>query len=215
MHGRVIPGIAARRDRRRRRLGSSGLEPACNGPHWRLTMLAMRQTGQPRLLVCAVVVVAATVMAGGCAGPDGSRPATASTHRPTSARASGSPSTSPSGVRSPSASPWPLVISLPAELAGQHQTGTRPTADSVLFRAEMTDLWAGVVAGRPDLAMAAFFPLVAYEQVKAIPYPAADWRGRLVLDFEEDVMAAHDLIGHQARQATLVDVIVPEQEADW
>ena len=79
----------------------------------------------------------------------------------------------------------------------------------------MTDLWAGVVSGRPDLAMPAFFPLVGYEQVKAIPYPAADWQGRLVLNFREDVIAAHDLIGGQARQATLVDVIVPEQEADW
>jgi hypothetical protein len=108
-----------------------------------------------------------------------------------------------------------VVVSVPAAQAGQHQTSTRPTADSALFRAEMTDLWAGVVAGRPDLAMAAFFPLVAYEQVKAIPYPAGDWRGRLILNFEEDVMAAHDLIGHRARQATLVDVIVPEQEADW
>ena len=104
---------------------------------------------------------------------------------------------------------------MPAAQPGQHQTSTRPTAHDALFQAEITDLWAGVVSGRPDLAMPAFFPLVAYEQVKAIPYPASDWRGRLAVEFKADVMAAHNLIGDRARQATLVEVIVPEQEADW
>ena len=65
-------------------------------------------------------------------------------------------------------------------MAGQHQTSTLPPARSAMFAAEMTDLWAGVVSGRPDLAMPAFFPLLAYEQVKAIADPAADWQGRLV-----------------------------------
>jgi hypothetical protein len=108
-----------------------------------------------------------------------------------------------------------VVVPVPAAQAGQHQTSTRPTAQSVLFQAEMTDLWAGVVSGRPDLAMPAFFPLVAYEQVKAIPYPASDWQGRLVAEFRADVIAAHDLVGGRARQATLVEVIVPDQDADW
>ena len=84
-----------------------------------------------------------------------------------------------------------------------------------MFQDEMTDLWAGVVSGRPDLAMPAFFPLVAYEQVKAIADPAADWRGRLVAEFQADIIAAHDLLGSEARHATLVRVIVPEPEADW
>ncbi len=63
--------------------------------------------------------------------------------------------------------------------------------------------------------MPAFFPLVAYEQVKAIADPAADWQNRLVAEFRADVIAAHDLIGRRARQATLLRVIVPEQQADW
>jgi hypothetical protein len=79
----------------------------------------------------------------------------------------------------------------------------------------MTDLWAGVVSGRPDLAMPAFFPLVAYEQVKAIANPAADWQNRLVSEYRQDVLAAHNLIGDRARQAALVDVIVPGQDSDW
>jgi len=79
----------------------------------------------------------------------------------------------------------------------------------------MTDLWAGIVSGQPDLAMPAFFPLVAYEQVKAIADPAADWHGRLVAEFKQDVIAAHGLIGDRATQAALVEVTVPDQSADW
>ena len=79
----------------------------------------------------------------------------------------------------------------------------------------MTDLWAGVVSGRAHLAMASFFPLVAYEQVKAIAYPAADWQNRLAAEFRADVIAAHQLMGRAARSATLVRVVVPEQQADW
>jgi hypothetical protein len=99
--------------------------------------------------------------------------------------------------------------------AGLHQTHVRPPAHSAVFQAEMTDLWAGVVSGRPHLAMSAFFPLVAYEQVKAIADPAADWRTRLVGEFRADVVAAHDLIGKGVKKATLVRVVVPEQQASW
>jgi len=100
-------------------------------------------------------------------------------------------------------------------MAGLHQTRALPVAHSAVFQSEMTDLWAGVVSGRPDLAMQAFFPLVAYEQVKAIADPAADWRDRLVAEFRADVVAAHDLIGRAVRNARLVRVLVPEQEAGW
>jgi len=91
----------------------------------------------------------------------------------------------------------------------------RPRARGTVFSAEMTDLWAAVVTGRPALGMPAFFPLSAYRQVKAIANPAADWRGRLVADFRLDVRAAHALLGRGARRATLVRVIVPSAEASW
>lgn len=107
------------------------------------------------------------------------------------------------------------MLAVPGVVASQHQTHARPPAGSQIFRAEMTDLWAGVVSGRPALAMPAFFPLAAYEQVKAIADPAADWQGRLVAEFREDVLAAHDLIGRSFRNARLVRVIVPEQQAGW
>jgi hypothetical protein len=181
-------------------------------------MLAMTQTGRRRRLAATAAMLALTAAAGGCAG---SAAAGGNTVPPTSARAAGatwgsvSPAPSPAASPSPSPSPWPVVVAVPAARAGQHQTTARPQALSTTFEAEMTDLWAGVVSGRPNLAMPAFFPLVAYEQVKAIAYPAADWQGRLVPEFKADVLAAHGLIGPRARHATLVRVIVPEQEADW
>jgi hypothetical protein len=126
-------------------------------------------------------------------------------------------SSSPQPVSTPAVhSPaWPVVLPVAPVPAGLHQTGRRPVATGRVFDAEMTDLWAAVVAGRPRLGLAAFFPLVGYEQVKAIADPAADWRNRLVAEFNLDVMAAHNLLGRQARHARLVRVIVPESQASW
>jgi hypothetical protein len=79
----------------------------------------------------------------------------------------------------------------------------------------VTDLWLAVTAGKPSLARQAFFPVTAYQQVKAIYDPAADWRYRLWLDFSLDVLAAHRLLGRGAGQARLIRVIVPSARAQW
>ena len=63
--------------------------------------------------------------------------------------------------------------------------------------------------------MAAFFPVVAYEQVKAIADPAADWQNRLVAEYRLDIRAAHRLLDGRGRAAKLVRVIVPESESGW
>ena len=173
-----------------------------------------------RLLATAGLAVMAA-LAAGCSGaatsrapgPPASSPGTVSDAAGTAAgSASAAVSASAPGASVP---PWPVVVPVPTVAANLHQTRGRPPARSAVFQAEMTDLWAGVVSGRPGLAMSAFFPLVAYEQVKAIADPAADWRDRLVAEFRADVVAAHDLIGRAARSARLVRVIVPEQQAGW
>jgi hypothetical protein len=79
----------------------------------------------------------------------------------------------------------------------------------------MTDLWAAVVTGKPKFAIQAFFPLAAYQQVKAIADPTADWHDRLVGDFLLDIGAAHRFLGHRARHARLIRVIVPSAQASW
>lgn len=153
------------------------------------------------------------VSAAGCGQPARSGLAKPSAAR-TSAAAVPTPSaTSPSPTAT--ATPWPLVLPVPAASASEHQTGRLPSAHSSVFQAEMTDLWAAVASGRPALGLAAFFPLVAYEQVKAMADPSADWLNRLVAEYKQDILAAHDLLSGQGRQATLVRVIVPESEADW
>lgn len=79
----------------------------------------------------------------------------------------------------------------------------------------VTDLWLAVRTGKPALGRQAFFPVDAYKQVKAIADPAADWRARLWGDFELDVKAAHALLGHDARAARLVRVIIDSPGAAW
>jgi hypothetical protein len=76
----------------------------------------------------------------------------------------------------------------------------------------MADLWLAVTTGNSRSGQAAFFPVTAYKQVKAIADPAADWRARLWHSFVLDVGAAHRLVGRGAR---LVRVIVPVSYAAW
>jgi hypothetical protein len=92
------------------------------------------------------------------------------------------------------------------------QTSAFPSTHSVAFGHAMADLWLAVTAGNARFALPAFFPEAAYEQVKAIPYPAADWQDRLWYDFALDIRAAHGLLAPGAR---LVQVIVPSAEAAW
>ena len=87
-----------------------------------------------------------------------------------------------------------------------------PSTHSAAFHNAMTDLWLAVTTGNPRFGLPAFFPVAAYKQVKAIPYPAADWQDRLWYDFTLDVRAAHGLLGPGAR---LVRVIVPGGDAAW
>ena len=108
-----------------------------------------------------------------------------------------------------------MLVAVPPSHATAPQTRVLPSATTAAFRAEMIDLWAAVVSGKPAYGMRAFFPLGAYRQVKAIADPASDWHTRLVADFVLDVKAAHGLLGHAARGARLVRVIVPEPQASW
>ncbi len=171
-----------------------------------------------RLAGC-VLLAAVTGLLAGC-GPSGPAASGAAAASPTAVI---SAAVTPVKVTPASVTPgaaasrpaWPLVLPVPAARPGQHQTQARPPASSRVFQAEMTDLWAAIAAGRPDLGVPAFFPLVAYEQVKAIADPAADWHSRLVAEYKQDVLAAHALLGRTARHSALIRVIIPESEADW
>jgi hypothetical protein len=92
------------------------------------------------------------------------------------------------------------------------QTRAFPRTDSVAFRNAMADLWLAVTTGNPRFGRPGFFPVAAYEQVKAEPYPVPDWQDRLWYDFVLDVRAAHRLAGSGA---SLERIIVPRPYAAW
>ena len=79
----------------------------------------------------------------------------------------------------------------------------------------MADLWRGITTDSLKTALWSFFPEAAYDALKAIPYPDADWHDRLVADFSLDLTAAHDYLGAGAAGAKLLYVAVPADEAAW
>jgi hypothetical protein len=157
----------------------------------------------------AAAVIAAALLAGcGASSPSSSVQAS---ETPSTAPAASVASVPASRSSSPPAGP-PTALPVAPGAGALPQTRARPSTDSPAFRAAMQDLWLAVTTGSPNLALPAFFPLAAYQQVKAIDDPAADWHARLWYDFTLDVGVAHRLVGADAR---LVRVIVPTSAAAW
>jgi hypothetical protein len=60
-----------------------------------------------------------------------------------------------------------------------------------------------------------FFPLGAYQQVKDVADPGADWKRRLAAAYERDVHALHEWLGADARRAKLIGLEVPAESVRW
>jgi hypothetical protein len=95
------------------------------------------------------------------------------------------------------------------------QTRDRPTPASPALEARATTLWDAIVHDDPDRGIPFFFPVSAYEQVKAIPSPASDWRRRLVAAYKRDVHGLNKRLGEKAESAKLVRFDVPDERARW
>ena len=95
------------------------------------------------------------------------------------------------------------------------QTEDKPEASGAAFDARTHALWDAIVADDPDRAMPFFFPLAAYEQVKAITNPGSDWRRRLVAAYARDIHALHARLGASAASARFVTLEVPSDRARW
>jgi hypothetical protein len=128
--------------------------------------------------------------------PSSSPPTTSVTSAPASPRPSGPPTALPVA---------PGAGALP-------QTRAFPSTHSAAFRDAIQDLWLAVSTGNARLALPAFFPRAAYQKLKAIYDPTADWDDRLWYDFTLDVGAAHRVVDPDAR---LVRVIVAGYDAAW
>ena len=156
----------------------------------------------------AIGLALTALAAAGCATAQS--PAAPPPHSPVAARLS------PTPAPSPSPSPSPSVFAIAPPPAGLPQTRVLPSADTQAFDDEMKDLWTAIVTGNTSVAIQSFFPLSAYQQVKAISDATADWNSRLVGDYVLDIQAAHSFLGASAANAQLVQVIVPSpQYAAW
>jgi hypothetical protein len=95
------------------------------------------------------------------------------------------------------------------------QTRDRPAPSSPALDARAAALWDGIVHDDPERAMPFFFPVTAYEQVKAIPSPSSDWRRRLVAAYKRDIHGLNKRLGEKAESAKLVRLDVPDERARW
>lgn len=131
--------------------------------------------------------------------------------------ASPPPPEAPAPIEAEPPPPDPLETPALYDEAGNAlgQTKDRPQSDSTALARRMELLWQAIVEDRPELALPAFFPMVAYEQVKAIAKPAADWKARLVRAFERNVHEYHQRLGAHAGDAELIGLSVPEDRVRW
>ncbi len=102
-----------------------------------------------------------------------------------------------------------------SDVGARGQTTVLPAASGPQFAEVVASLWRGVVTGNPADAGASFFPESAYIHLKAISWAAADFTGRLLVEFGNDLTAAHRLLGAHPSDARFVRVVVDEHFAHW
>jgi hypothetical protein len=178
---------------------------------------AIRRAAALELLLASALVLAACR---GSAPPPAPAPASAPSN-PSPSPSTAPPPTAPapapappptSSVSSAPASEPPLLDAAGAPLP---QTEDKPSVSSAAFRARIELVARAISSGDPAPARAAFFPLVAYRQVKAIKDPARDYERRLVAAFDRDIAEYHRALGKSATSATLSGIDVPEARVEW
>jgi hypothetical protein len=152
-------------------------------------------------------------------GSGGAAPATEkATPPPQPAPAPSPPSTPPPEPRrAPDAGAEVALVPplLAADGSALSQTQDRPRLDSPGFQRRLQRLVEAIARDEPERALPAFFPLVAYEQVKAIAAPGRDWRDRLVRAFQRDIHDYHQTLGADAAGVTLARLVVDERKVRW
>jgi len=95
------------------------------------------------------------------------------------------------------------------------QTNELPSTSSASFVERTRLLFDAIVKDDPASARSSFFPLPAYEKVKAIADPARDWERRLIAAFARDIHEYHQKLGAEPEKAKLVSLTVPNERARW
>jgi hypothetical protein len=176
------------------------------------------------------VSVGDTSPAGGAAsGPTGSTSEAAASAAPPSGSAASGASASPSGsLAAPSpastipagdtaASPKGETSESLLDTDGKPlpQTDQRPSTTSAAFRQRIDAVAAAIISGNAEPALASFFPLASYQQVKDVAKPERDYKFRLLANFKRDVLEYHHALGAEAAQATFTGVTVSDKDAKW
>lgn len=143
-------------------------------------------------------------------------PAAALASAPAAAPSSSASAPQPlaTATTSDAAAPAPGASAGAIDVNGE-QTRDKPSASTPAFEARARLLWEAIVSNKPEIARPAFFPLPAYEKVKAVGNPAGDWRIRLVAAYERDIRDLHVALGARAARAKLVKLEVPDERAKW
>jgi len=115
--------------------------------------------------------------------------------------------------------PGPKLDSAPALFDSQGkplaQTEQRPTLNSESFQKRVEAVAQAIITGEAEPALSAFFPLVAYQQVKDVAKPERDYKFRLLANFRRDVLEYHRALGADAARAMFDGIAVPDKDAKW
>ena len=95
------------------------------------------------------------------------------------------------------------------------QTDQRPTLTSASFQQRVAALAQAIISGELEPASGAFFPLVAYRQVKDVAKPERDYEFRLLAHFKRDLLEYHRALGSGSAAAQFQGITVPESSARW
>jgi hypothetical protein len=115
----------------------------------------------------------------------------------------------------PTATPAPAPPLVGPDGAPLPQTEDRPSVASTWFRENVELVARAILSGDAAPARRAFFPLVAYRQVKAIKDPDRDYERRLLAAFDADVREYHRALGNDPAGVTFAGIDVPEARAEW
>jgi hypothetical protein len=95
------------------------------------------------------------------------------------------------------------------------QTNDKPSAIAPELDDRNKALWQAIVTDDPTVALPAFFPLPAYQQVKDLKDPTSDWHNRLLSAFDAEIHGYHKALGANAAKAQYVSVDIPMANAQW
>ena len=148
--------------------------------------------------------------------PEPEASAATTVSEPVAVSSAEAPSLSPEPVEPPKPPPPPEEpILVDEEGSPLPQTKDQPQTDTAIYQHHVELLFEAIVKDDPEIAKPFFFPLIAYEQVKAIEKPSWDWNHRLWKHFVRDVHEYHAKLGDNPDEAVLEQIVLREPSIRW